>query len=117
METESVKLIQCAAFVLVFISGCAVNQSRFLTFSNPLNVGDQVSLGKIVITCSTREGARYMTRTGFYHPGCQRVITDEAMRVVSREFEHLGEGGMWLLRVRSISDSVTWIVLPWHDWA
>ena len=58
-----------------------------------------------------------MTRTGFYHADCERAITTSDMRVIEQEYEELGEGGMWLLRVRGRANHTTWLVLPWHDWA
>ena len=106
-----------SVLLLVFISGCAVSHNQFLTFHKPLDVGDQLPTGYKVITCDTREGARYMARTGFYHPECRSVQPNSGMRVVSREYENVGEGGMWLIRILDDEDTGTWLVLPWHDWA
>lgn len=111
------KVLLSSVLLLVFISGCAVSNNQFLTFRKPLDVGDQVPANSIVITCDTRDGARYMTRTGFYHPECRRVQSNSGMRVVFREYENVGEGGMWLIRIRDDASAATWLVLPWHDWA
>ena len=111
------KCLLSTALLIVSLSGCAVSHGKYLTFKSPLDVGHSVPANYIVITCNTRDGARYMSRTGFYHPGCQRTKTGEGMRVVFREYEHLGEGGMWLFRIRGADAAAKWLVLPWHDWA
>ena len=111
------KLLLSSALLLMLISGCAVSHSQSLSFKWPLKVDNLVPADSIAITCDSREGARYMARTGFYYPGCQRVKTSPGTKVLSREYENVGEGGMWLLRIRSASGNMTWLVLPWHDWA
>lgn len=113
----SVKVLLSSVLLLVLVSGCAVSNNQLLTFHKPLDVGDRLPADFMVITCDTRDGARYMTRTGFYHPECRRAQFNPGMRVVFREYENVGEGGMWLIRIRDAADTATWLVLPWHDWA
>ena len=113
----NMKLSPCIALLLVVISGCAASNAQRVDFNHPLDVGSYLPADNIVIVCDTRAGARFMTRTGFYHAGCERVMTSSDMRVIEREYEDVGEGGMWLLRVRGRTNHTTWLVLPWHDWA
>lgn len=101
---------------LVF-AACATGAGP-LGYSNLPANGKQIPTGVELVQCDSRQGARYMARTGFYHPDCAtlEITAETSWRVTLREYEDLGEGGLWLLQAVSSSGQTTWLLFPWHDW-
>lgn len=110
-----------AALVTVLVVGCVspygTTSGHRLDFDKPPTAGSRVAAGQSVFACTSRDGARFMTLTGFLHAHCSQIVTVNDTRIAEREYEDLGEGGMWLLRLAADDDDTpVWFVLPWHDW-
>ena len=108
------------AICCLLLGGCTFGGGApELQFKNPPKAGVRVVTDNHDVRCESRAGARYTAETGFFHNDCSHLPNTGVVewRVIEREYEDLGEGGVWLLRSRHDDGEQTWIVLPWHDWA
>jgi len=107
--------------ILMLIGACGLLPKRQyekrLRFLVPPRVGETIfASARDFNLCDSRRTARYLSATGFTIDGCTRFNSAATYIVIHREFEELRDGGVWLLQVEG-SDGISWVPIPWHEWA